>query len=130
MLPDFDRADAIGSYWGNPKTHAFGELLIDCEEDRTLGAVLVGMLREADPELRRTRAGGSRVARLAEFALPARQLDPDHGPLSGSRPFTLQSHEPRKRATANAPSTFTSLVVPAATMRPLDPISTANGVLR
>jgi hypothetical protein len=20
MLPDFDRADAIGSYWGNPKT--------------------------------------------------------------------------------------------------------------
>jgi hypothetical protein len=26
----------------------FAELLIDCEEDRTLGAVLVGMLREAD----------------------------------------------------------------------------------
>ena len=20
MLPDFDRADAIGSYWGNPET--------------------------------------------------------------------------------------------------------------
>jgi hypothetical protein len=36
MLPDFDRADAIGSYWGNPKTRTFGELLIDCEEDRTL----------------------------------------------------------------------------------------------
>ena len=29
MLPDFDRADAIGSYWGNPKTRAFGELLIE-----------------------------------------------------------------------------------------------------
>jgi hypothetical protein len=46
MLPDFDRADVIGSYWGNPKTRAFAELLIDCEEDRTLRTVLVGMLRE------------------------------------------------------------------------------------
>jgi hypothetical protein len=23
MLPDFDRVDAIGSYWGNPKTRIF-----------------------------------------------------------------------------------------------------------
>jgi hypothetical protein len=35
MLPDFDRADAICSYWGNPATRTFAELLIDCEEDRT-----------------------------------------------------------------------------------------------
>jgi len=46
MLPDFDRTDAIGSYWGNPKTRTFAELLIDCEEDRMHRAVLVGMLRE------------------------------------------------------------------------------------
>jgi hypothetical protein len=38
MLPDFDRADAIGSYWGNPATRTFGELLMDCEEDLTLRA--------------------------------------------------------------------------------------------
>jgi hypothetical protein len=30
-LPDFDRADTIGSCWGNPKTRTFAELLIDCE---------------------------------------------------------------------------------------------------
>ena len=47
MLPDFERADRIGSYWGDPKTRTFGELLIDRGEDRTLRAVVVGMLREA-----------------------------------------------------------------------------------
>ena len=41
-LPDFERADAIETYWANPKTRTFGELLFDCEEDQGLRAVLVG----------------------------------------------------------------------------------------
>jgi hypothetical protein len=28
MLPDLERAERIGSYWGNP-TRSFGELLIE-----------------------------------------------------------------------------------------------------
>jgi len=39
-------ADRIGEFWGYPESRAFAELLMDCEEDRVLRAVLVGMLGE------------------------------------------------------------------------------------
>jgi hypothetical protein len=48
MLPDFERADRIGEFWGYPESRASAELLIDCEEDRILRGVVVGMLRETD----------------------------------------------------------------------------------
>ena len=44
MLPDFERADRIGEFWSYPESRAFAELLIDCEEDRTLRAGVVARL--------------------------------------------------------------------------------------
>ena len=47
--PDLARADATKLLLGNPpKTRTFAELLIDCEEDKALRAVLIGMLREME----------------------------------------------------------------------------------
>ena len=42
LLPDFERVDAIKTYWSDPRSRTIGELLIDCEEDRTLRAVALG----------------------------------------------------------------------------------------
>jgi hypothetical protein len=39
-------AERIGKFWSYPQSRTFAELLIDCEEDRTLRAVLVNMLLE------------------------------------------------------------------------------------
>jgi len=46
MLPDLERTERIGEFWSYPQSRTFAELLIDCEEDRMLRAMLVGMLRD------------------------------------------------------------------------------------
>jgi hypothetical protein len=48
MLPDFERADRIGEFWGHPETRTFAELLIDLEEDKAARAVAFGLLREME----------------------------------------------------------------------------------
>ena len=45
MLSDVERAERIDEFWSLPQTRTFAELMIHCEEDRTLGAVVFGLLR-------------------------------------------------------------------------------------
>ena len=46
MLPTSNEPTGSVSTTATPESRTFAELLIDCDEDRTLPAVLVGMLRE------------------------------------------------------------------------------------
>jgi hypothetical protein len=48
MLPDLDRADRIGEFWGHTETRAFAEFLIDCEEDKAARALEFGLLAEME----------------------------------------------------------------------------------
>jgi hypothetical protein len=47
MLPDFERADRIGEFWGYPESRAFAESPDRLRGGPDAAGVLVGMLREA-----------------------------------------------------------------------------------
>jgi hypothetical protein len=55
---ELDRADRIGEFWGNPKTRTLAELLIDCEEDRTLRRAGRDAPRARPKELSQPSSGG------------------------------------------------------------------------
>jgi hypothetical protein len=69
-LPDLDRADAIGTFWGHPETRTFGELLIDLEEDKAARAVVFALLREME----RTDQKGEGPSQFAWCGLGTRVL--------------------------------------------------------
>jgi len=50
MVPDFERVDAIGEFWGYPQSRAFAELLIDLEEDKAAKQRCGGLLSEMGRE--------------------------------------------------------------------------------
>jgi hypothetical protein len=41
LLPDLERAERIDEFWSYPQSRTFAKLLIDCEEGRTLRAVVL-----------------------------------------------------------------------------------------
>jgi hypothetical protein len=44
-LPDLDRVERIGEFWGYPQSRAFAELLIDLEEDNAARRLCSGCWR-------------------------------------------------------------------------------------
>jgi hypothetical protein len=50
LQPDYERVATIGEYWANPKTRAFADLPIECEENSAARAILGGMLRRPNDD--------------------------------------------------------------------------------
>jgi hypothetical protein len=93
MLPDPERADRIGEFWGYPQSRAFADLLIDCEEEPAARAVVFGLLAEMErsstnqgvgivPEVRSVPRAG-RLARRAPRAREGRCTSRPGGSLRG-----------------------------------------------
>jgi hypothetical protein len=64
VLPDFERADRIGEFWGYPESRAFAELLIDCVEVGYSGRCSSGCFgKRTEPPARATGRTGKRRRR-------------------------------------------------------------------
>lgn len=64
MLPDFERTDRIGEFWGYPESREFAELLIDCGggwgAPSGAGGHAEGRATEPSREMRRVQARSGR----------------------------------------------------------------------
>jgi hypothetical protein len=88
MLPDFDRADRLGEFWSYPQSRTFSELLIDCEEDRTLRCSSGSCARpSANRGTSTIRIAGTGQARLAHLRCEERPFP--HQPQPTTLIFTV-----------------------------------------
>jgi len=81
LLPDFDRADGTGEFYGNPMTPTFAELLTDAEANPYLRTVLVGMLRKRTEFV--NLSGNCNLSATSGRLFPAQEgppLPPKQGP--------------------------------------------------
>jgi len=93
MLPDFERADRIGEFWGYPETRTFGELLIG----------LGGGQGVQGSDLGTAKGDGAEVARCLR-TITSHGIEPiDHESLAVDRLFTDSSETEAKESRHSGP---------------------------
>jgi hypothetical protein len=113
MLPDFERADRIGEFWSYPESRTFAELLIDCEEDRTLRAAPIAVagvrsdLSHCRPAIRKGPGfhhGSNRsISSLIAHSAPARTESSLANPSTLERARPTPTSDPAPQIASSSP---------------------------